>query len=112
MITRRGLLGMFAAGAGAAIVTTPGLLMRVKPLRGGLLLREFARRALDPAVQSHIEDISTALFYGDDALRPAEFSGLNLGDTISFPKVGDEIVANKSLWRVSWSTSSQFRIHP
>ncbi len=30
-ISRRGLLGMFAAGTAAAIIRTPGLLMPIKP---------------------------------------------------------------------------------
>lgn len=32
-LSRRGLIGMLAAGAGAAIIRTPGLLMPIKPLR-------------------------------------------------------------------------------
>lgn len=30
-LSRRGLIGMFAAGVGAAIIRTPGLIMPVKP---------------------------------------------------------------------------------
>ena len=44
-ITRRGLLGILAAGASAAIIRTPGLLMPIKPVRtsGVMSLADFAR---------------------------------------------------------------------
>lgn len=42
-VSRRGLLGMFAAGAAAAIVRTPGLLMPVKPALIRLTIDDWAR---------------------------------------------------------------------
>lgn len=42
IITRRGLFGMFAAGAAAAIIRTPGLLMPIKPVRLELSWEEMA----------------------------------------------------------------------
>ncbi len=71
--TRRGLIGMFAAGVAAAIVR-PGVLMPVKvPLT--LTLDDFSRRVADPMVQAHAERLARTLFYGDDTFEPMEFSG-------------------------------------
>ncbi len=60
-VSRRGLLGMFAAGAGAAIIRTPGLLMPIKPQRKFLTLAEYARFLLSPLVPDLLVQSNDAL---------------------------------------------------
>ncbi len=50
-VSRRGLFGILAAGASAAIIRTPGLLMPIKPAKM-LTLDDFARRVLNPAMET------------------------------------------------------------
>lgn len=79
MITRRGLMGMFAAGVGAAIIRTPGLVMPIRPainVPPPFTLDDYARRILNPLAKQHAEMLAQAIFYGDTAWTPREFRGL------------------------------------
>lgn len=89
--TRRGLLGMFAAGAAAAIVR-PGLLMPVKPVRRYMTLIDYAERVGNPAMEAHIAQLSQAIFYGDDDFKDVAFQGfMGFGST---PIPGDTLTLN------------------
>ncbi len=79
--SRRGLLGMFAAGAAAVIVRTPGLLMPIKPLveaRGESLTLTFIDEASDfppDFLDGFAQRIASTLIYGEPMVMPTEFSG-------------------------------------
>ena len=71
-LSRRGLLGMLAAGVGAAIVR-PGVLMPIKPA-----FEVWKTHLVPYADLAHLEGFSQTvaqtLFYGDDR-APREYSG-------------------------------------
>lgn len=84
MITRRGLLGMFAAGAGAAIITTPGLLMRVRPFRQSGMTHEQFERYLDRLINPPM------LAFEPGELAPCDLRAGSINFVVN-PRHGDTV---------------------
>lgn len=88
-VSRRGLFGILAAGASAAIIRTPGLLMPIKPLDS-----TFTLTWSEPSIYSYRLSRATeqTLFYGDVDAAPVQFTGL--ATFYSAPAAGDTLTLN------------------
>lgn len=89
--SRRGLLGMLAAGVGATIVRTPGLLMSIKPYKF-FTLDDYAARILNP--------MASMLIYGDESKASDAFHGI-----ANLPRE-----PASSIWLVNWSREPIFGV--
>ncbi len=93
--SRRGLLGMFAAGAAAAIVRTPGLLMPIKADR--LTIREIVERAYERISNPPVM-LAWRMLGEMPIMAAPDYSRLHEVEFPRNPKPGDTVTINGRLY--------------